>query len=71
MRDLTIRLQNRPGALADMGEALGRAGAEGTEGLEFVARGPKGRYEIATSVRAWWGRYRIISKGPKGRHPTR
>jgi organic hydroperoxide reductase OsmC/OhrA len=26
MRDLTIRLENRPGALAEMGEALGRAG---------------------------------------------
>lgn len=26
MKDLTIALENRPGALADMGEALGRAG---------------------------------------------
>ncbi len=26
MRDLTIRLENRPGALAEMGEALGSAG---------------------------------------------
>jgi len=26
MTDLTIALENRPGALADMGEALGRAG---------------------------------------------
>jgi hypothetical protein len=26
MTDLTITLENRPGALADMGEALGRAG---------------------------------------------
>jgi len=26
MKDLTIALQNRPGALAEMGEALGRAG---------------------------------------------
>ena len=26
MRDLTIQLDNRPGALAEMGEALGRAG---------------------------------------------
>ena len=26
MKDLTIELANRPGALAEMGEALGRAG---------------------------------------------
>ena len=26
MRDLAIRLENRPGALAEMGEALGSAG---------------------------------------------
>ena len=26
MKDLTIGLENRPGALAEMGEALGRAG---------------------------------------------
>jgi hypothetical protein len=26
MKDLTIALENRPGALADMGDALGRAG---------------------------------------------
>ena len=26
MKDLTIMLENRPGALAEMGEALGRAG---------------------------------------------
>ncbi len=26
MYDVTIRLENRPGALADMGEALGCAG---------------------------------------------
>ena len=26
MKDLTIALENRPGALAEMGEALGRAG---------------------------------------------
>ena len=26
MKDLTIELENRPGALAEMGEALGKAG---------------------------------------------
>lgn len=26
MKDLTIALEHRPGALADMGDALGRAG---------------------------------------------
>lgn len=27
MQDLTITLENRPGALAELGEALGKAGA--------------------------------------------
>jgi len=37
MRDLAIRLANRPGALAEMGEALGRAGVsvEGGGGFLF------------------------------------
>jgi len=26
MKDLTVALQNRPGALAEMGDALGKAG---------------------------------------------
>lgn len=39
MKDLTIALENRPGALADMGEALGRAGVsiEGGGAFEGVA----------------------------------
>ena len=41
MRDLTIRLENRPGALADMGDALGRAGIsiEGGGGFVFEGEG--------------------------------
>ena len=39
MRDLTIRLQNRPGALAEMGEALGRAGVSVEGGGGFVVDG--------------------------------
>src|SRR5687768_7092009 len=39
MRDLTIRLENRPGALADMGEALGRAGVSVEGGGAFVFAG--------------------------------
>lgn len=39
MRDLTIRLQNRPGALAEMGEALGRAGVSIEGGGGFVVDG--------------------------------
>jgi len=39
MRDLTIRLENRPGALAEMGEALGRAGVSIEGGGVFVCAG--------------------------------
>ena len=36
MWDLAIRLENRPGALAEMGEALGRAGVSVEGGGGFV-----------------------------------
>ena len=39
MKDLTIALENRPGALADMGEALGRAGVSVEGGGAWVADG--------------------------------
>jgi len=39
MRDLAIRLENRPGALAEMGEALGRAGVSVEGGGAFVVDG--------------------------------
>jgi hypothetical protein len=39
MKDLTIALDNRPGALADMGEALGRAGVSIEGGGAFVVEG--------------------------------
>lgn len=39
MYDLTIRLEHRPGALADMGEALGRAGVSVEGGGAFAADG--------------------------------
>jgi hypothetical protein len=39
MRDLGIRLENRPGALAQMGEALGGAGVSVEGGGAFVADG--------------------------------
>jgi len=39
MRDLAIRLENRPGALAEMGEALGRAGVSVEGGGAFVIDG--------------------------------
>lgn len=38
-RDLTISLANRPGALADMGEALGDAGVSVEGGGAFVVNG--------------------------------
>jgi hypothetical protein len=39
MKDLTIALEHRPGALADMGEALGRAGVSVEGGGVFVSNG--------------------------------
>lgn len=39
MKDLGIELADRPGALADMGEALGRAGVSVEGGGVFVANG--------------------------------
>ena len=39
MKDLTIELENRPGALAEMGEALGRAGVSIEGGGAFVVNG--------------------------------
>ena len=39
MKDLTIELDDRPGALAEMGEALGRAGVSIEGGGVFVSGG--------------------------------
>jgi hypothetical protein len=39
MKDLAIALDNRPGALAEMGEALGRAGVSLEGGGVFLAGG--------------------------------
>ncbi len=39
MKDLTIALENRPGALAEMGAALGRAGVSIEGGGAFVVNG--------------------------------
>ena len=39
MKDLTIALENRPGALAEMGVALGRAGVSVEGGGAFVVNG--------------------------------
>ena len=39
MRDLAIRLENRPGALAEMGEALGSAGVSVEGGGAFLFDG--------------------------------
>lgn len=39
MKDLAIALENRPGALAEMGEALGRAGVSVEGGGAFVVGG--------------------------------
>ena len=39
MKDLTIALENRPGALAEMGEALGRAGVSVEGGGACIVNG--------------------------------
>lgn len=39
MKDLTIALENRPGALAEMGEALGRAGVSIEGGGAWIVDG--------------------------------
>ena len=39
MKDLSIALEDRPGALAEMGEALGKAGASVEGGGAFVVAG--------------------------------
>jgi hypothetical protein len=39
MKDLTIALTNRPGALAEMGEALGRAGVSIEGGGAWIVNG--------------------------------
>jgi hypothetical protein len=39
MKDLSIALENRPGALAEMGEALGQAGVSIEGGGVFVTNG--------------------------------
>src|SRR5262245_35827003 len=39
MRDLAIRLENRPGALAEMGEALGKSGVSIEGGGAFLVDG--------------------------------
>jgi len=44
-RDLTVRLDDRPGALADMGEALGRAGVN-IDGICGVTAAGGGRGEL-------------------------
>ena len=55
MKDLSIALENRPGALAEMGEALGRAGVSIEGGGVFVANGTAVAhflFEDATAARA-------------------
>lgn len=44
-RDLTVMLEDRPGALADMGEALGRAGVN-IDGISGVIGSGDGKEEV-------------------------
>jgi hypothetical protein len=48
MRDLTIELENRPGALAAMGEALGRAGVSVEGGGAWVVNGVGAAHFLVT-----------------------
>jgi hypothetical protein len=50
MKDLTIALENRPGALAEMGEALGRAGVSIEGGGAFVFNGDGIAHFLFTDV---------------------
>lgn len=45
MKDLTVMLEDRPGALAELGEATGRAGIN-IEGMSGEARGGEGVLHI-------------------------
>ncbi len=54
MKDLTIALENRPGALAEMGDALGRAGVSIEGGGAWVVDGHAGAhflFEDGTAAR--------------------
>jgi hypothetical protein len=50
MRDLAIALENRPGALADVGEALGRAGVSIEGGGAWVVGGAGGTAGAGTGT---------------------
>lgn len=53
MRDLTIRLEHRPGALAELGEALGAAGVSIEGGGAFAVDGQGiAHFLVAEPVRA-------------------
>ncbi len=57
MKDLSIALENRPGALADMGEALGRAVVSIEGGGAWVVDGKGAAHFLfadgAAARRAW------------------
>jgi hypothetical protein len=52
MKDLAIALENRPGALAAMGEALGRAGVSVEGGGMFVVEGAAVAHFLFTDAAA-------------------
>ena len=54
MKDLTIDLDDRPGALAEMGEALGRAGVSIEGGGVFVANGRGVAHFLFTDAASAW-----------------
>ena len=51
MKDLTLKLENRPGALAEMGEALGRAGVSVEGGGAWVVRNEGFAHFLANDAR--------------------
>lgn len=52
MKDLTIALENRPGALAEMGEALGRSGVSVEGGGAWVVGGKGVAHFLVTDATA-------------------
>ena len=63
MKDLTIFLEDRPGTLADMGEALGKAGVniEGASGFPCEGKG-LGLYLSKRIVESYGGTIKLLEE---------
>lgn len=61
MRDLAIRLENRPGAIAELGEALGKAGDVDETYADALERGIEIVYPLTDEP---WGVRRFFAIDP-------